>query len=147
MNATEAAHEWPDDGLAGVSGASIVSISCEAAEAFLATIGERGPDEAWVAFGALHDDGTMIGVAVLGASVTDDGRMMVGVAPDRRRMGVGTDLLKALSDEATRRKFGHLRLSYPESATTDSFLRSCGLVTASQVVNGTMTAVLFLPPR
>lgn len=146
MSTTEAATGGRREPVATTSGAQIVPISVEAAEAFLARVGERAPEEIWVALSAVQDQGPMIGVAVLGASLTDEGRVMVAVAPEWRRLKVGSDLINALVDEAKRRGLRHLRISYPTTATTaDAFLRSCGLMSARQTVNGTVTAVLFLP--
>jgi len=146
VTTTEAATGGGREHVATTSGAQIVPISLEAAEAFLDRVGERAPEEIWMAVSAVQDNGPVIGVAVLGASLTDEGRVMVAVAPEWRRLKVGSDLINALVDEARRRGVRHFRISYPATATTaDAFLRSCGLMSARQTVNGTVTAVLFLP--
>lgn len=130
------------------SGAKIVAVSTDAAEAFLGRVGVRGPEEIWVALAALQDTGAMIGIAVLGASAADDGRVMIAVAPERRRLRVGSDLLDALATEAEERGVESLRLSYPADAiAADALLRGSGLVTARTVVNGVVTSVLFLPSK
>lgn len=149
MTAAEAAPGGLDRRHLTTSGAKIVSVSTDAAEAFLGRVGVRGPEEIWVALAALQDTGAMIGVAVLGASSADDGRVMVAVAPERRRLRVGSDLLHALAAEAEARAVTHLRLSYPAdaAAAADALLRGSGLATARSLVNGVVTSVLFLPGR
>jgi GNAT superfamily N-acetyltransferase len=128
------------------SGARIGPVSSDAATAFLERLGERGLVETWAAFAASPDDGPMIGVAVLGASYFDDGRVMVAVAPAWRRLNVGRDLLDVLALEAGRRKLRKLRVSYPADAlVADAFVRACGLESIRQVAAGTRTAVLLLP--
>jgi GNAT superfamily N-acetyltransferase len=89
----------------------------------------------------------MIGVAALGASSADEGRVVVAVAPAWRRLHLGTDLLHALAAEAPRWNLGHLRISYPaDTVAADLFVGSCGLPAVRGVVNGVSTAVLFLAP-
>jgi ribosomal protein S18 acetylase RimI-like enzyme len=69
--------------------------------------------------------------------------VMVAVAPERRRLHIGSDLLDTLADEARRRGLNHLRVSYRADATlTDAFVHGCGLTASRRVVNGVVTAVL-----
>ena len=126
------------------SGAKIAPVSVEAAEAFLARVGERGPDEIWIALAALKDDESMIGIAVLGASVSDEGRAMVAISPEYRRLQIGTDLLHALGEDAHARGLRFMRIGYRADATTvDALVRSSGLMASREVANGLVTAVLF----
>lgn len=125
------------------SGARIVPVAPEVAEAFLERIGSRGPDEIWVAIAAMQDDATMVGVAVLGATPADLSRIMIAVTPERRRLHIGTDLLHVLLAEAARSDVHLLRISYPaRDAAADAFLQASGAVTGRQVLNDVVTLVL-----
>lgn len=131
---------------ATLSGAKITAIAADTAEAFLARIVVPAPEAIEVALGALQDDGTLIGVAVLGAVTAGRSSATVAVAPERRRMKIGSDLLHLLVAEATRRGVRRLRVSYRADApAADALIRSSGLVAARRVVTGTVTAVLLCP--
>jgi len=122
-----------------------VPVSSDAATAFLERLGERGLSETWVAFAARQDDGPIIGVAVLGASSADDGRVMVAVAPSVRRLNIGRELLHAVAIDAGRRQLTQLRVTYSTDAVlADAFVRSCGLESFRRTSNGRTTAVLLL---
>src|SRR5687768_8725843 len=99
--------------LATTSGARLAAVSSEVAEAFLARLGERGPDPIEVALGAHEDDGTLIGVAAFGAVRADHGSLIVAVVPERRRLRIGSDLLQALMADAARTGMHWFRVSYP----------------------------------
>lgn len=125
------------------SGAQIVSVTPAAAEAFLDRLGAPGPDEIWLALAAMQDDRTMVGVAVVGATPADMSRIMVAVAPERRRLHIGTDLLHALCAEALQSDIHLLRISYPlRDVAADAFLSASGLVAGRQVLNDVVTLVL-----
>lgn len=78
----------------------MASISPDAAETFLGRLDERSPDRVTCALGAFQDDGTLIGVAVLGAASSGRAWLSVAVAPDRRRLKIGSDLVHALAADA-----------------------------------------------
>lgn len=125
------------------SGVRIERVAPEVAADLLERLGRRGPDEIWVALAAMQGPTTVIGVAVLGATPADLSRIMVGVVPERRRLRVGTDLLRALLDEAVHSDCRLLRISYPlDDVAADRFLQASGLVTGRQVLNDTVTVVL-----
>ncbi|HZQ28164.1 MAG TPA: hypothetical protein VFA94_10745 [Acidimicrobiales bacterium] len=67
MPTTEATTEAADDRVATASGAKVRPIPPDTATTFLARVGEPAFGTITVAFGAHEDDGTLIGVAVLGA--------------------------------------------------------------------------------
>ena len=132
--------------LATTSGAKLAPISTDAAEAFLARVGQRGPETTEIALGALGDDMRLIGVAVLGAG--GDSRSSsatVAVTPERRRLQIGSDLLHALLGAAARRGVRRVSATYPVGATgAEALVRSVGLPTARRVVNGQVTAVILV---
>jgi len=125
------------------SGATLAAIPSEVAEAFLARLGEHGPDSIEMALGAHEDDGTLMGVAAFGAVRGDHGSLIVAVVPERRRLNIGSDLLHALVAEAARTGIRWFQVSYPaDAAAADALVRTCGLTAARRVDAGTITAVL-----
>ena len=147
MQPVVAAH---DSGMtaASTSGAGVSSISVEAAENLMAQADERLPGPIDVAFGAVEDDGRLIGVAVLcsAAFLTSVANATLVVSADRRRLNIGTDLMHRVVAEAGARRLSHLKISYPATAVAaDAFLGSLGLVTAKRVLAGTVTTVVAVP--
>ncbi len=137
-------HDGSDETLT-LAGTRIAPVPVEIATAFLDRLGERPPEEIWVALGARRDTDPLIGVAVLGASSADDGRVMIAVEPASRRLHVGRDLLRSLVSEAAGRGLRQLRICYPVDAVlADAFIDTCGLRHARQIVGGSVSAVLFL---
>ena len=129
--------------LATTSGARLAAISSEVAVAFLARLGERGPDPIELALGAHEDDGTLVGVAAFGAVRAAHGSLIVAVVPERRRLRIGSDLLQALMADAARTGMHWFKVSYPAGApAADALTRGCGFTTARRVDGGAITAVL-----
>ena len=128
------------------SGAKIVAISAEAAEAFLARVSEASPGIE-VALGALQDDGVLIGVAILGTAANRvQAPATVAVSPARRRLMVGSDLLHALLAEATARGVQRLHVTYPVGKPgAEGLIRSSGLVTARRIAHGVVAAIVLVP--
>jgi GNAT superfamily N-acetyltransferase len=125
------------------SGAKIATIPAETAEAFLARLGERAPDPIELALGAFEDELTLIGVAAYGAVKANHGSLIVAVAPERRRLGIGSDLLQTLLADAARTGVRWFLVSYPSDAVAaDALVRNCGLTTARRSVADCVTAVL-----
>ena len=128
---------------ATASGAKLAAIPSEVAEAFLARLGEHGPDSIELALGAHEDDGTLIGVAAFGAVRADHGSLIVAVVPERRRLKIGSDLL--LRARGRRGANGHPVVPGVLSRRRGRCrraARTCGLTTARRVDAGTVTAVL-----
>lgn len=120
----------------------------EAAPSFLDRFGARGLDETWVALAAYEDATKVVGLAVLGASSSDVGRFTVAVSPDRRRLGIGTVLLRALEVEACDRQLPGLRITFPsEEMGTEAFLVRTGVVRGRLTVNGMTSVVLGVGVR
>ena len=125
------------------SGAKVAPIDRDSARTFLARLGERGPEPIELALGAHEPEGTLIGVAAFGGVGVDHASLIVAVVPDRRRLGIASELLHALADEAARTGLRWFLVSYPASElAADALVRTCGLTTARRVVDGTVTAVL-----
>jgi GNAT superfamily N-acetyltransferase len=131
---------------ATASGAKLEAITTDAAKGFLARLSERGPDTIGIALGAFESDGALIGVAVLGEPSASSAPAVVAVAPERRRLKVGSDLLHALLAETARRGVRRVFVTYPaHSPSADALIRASGLVAARRVVNGLATVVLAVP--
>jgi GNAT superfamily N-acetyltransferase len=125
------------------SGAKVAPITADSAQAFLVRLGQRAPEFIELALGAHEPEGTLIGVAAFGDVGVDHASMIVAVVPDRRRLGVASELLYALADEAVLTGLRWFLVSYPVSElAADALVRTCGLTTARRVVDDTVTAVL-----
>ena len=130
---------------ATASGARIVPIPATRARAFFIRLDEPAQEGVDVAFGAMEDDGSLIGAAVLSSTV-NRGAAMVTVLPARRRLKVGSDLLHALLEQAAARGIDNLRCRPRRpSVATDGLLRSLGLVASRQVRERTITIVASVP--
>ena len=137
----------PGAARATTSGARIRPIHVDQADRFLRRIGVAAPDPLDFALGAHQDDATLIGVAALGITVKNRARAVVAVAPERRRLRVGTDLAHDLVTEAARLDIRNLWFRYPISAAADALVRSIGLIAARRVANGEVTATFLLTDR
>jgi GNAT superfamily N-acetyltransferase len=137
----------PEETPVTASGAHLAVIAPEVAAGFLARLGEVGPQAIEVALGALEDDGTLIGVAVLGPAIRQRAWATVAVTPARRRLKVGSDLLGALLRQPDIRGLRYLACSRPAvSAGTagPALVRSLGLITARRVHQGMATLVVVV---
>jgi len=82
------------------SGARIADIPPARAQMFLASLDEPVRRRIDLAIGAFQDDLQLIGVGVV-AITARRATTFVAVHPARRRLGVGSDLLHAILDDAT----------------------------------------------
>jgi GNAT superfamily N-acetyltransferase len=131
--------------LVTASGAHLRPVDPEVAAAFLARLGEAGPEPIETAVGAYEDNGTMIGVAVLGPSSRQRASLTVAVTPERRRLKVGSDLLGALLGRAGAEGLGYVACSHPVAVPAEGLARSMGLITARRVHQGVATVVVVVP--
>lgn len=128
------------------SGAKIEAVSPEAAEAFLARVEQRPPGDVDAALAALQDDGSMIGIAVLSLGLGGRVHGVVAVAPDRRRLQVGSDLLHALVIAAANRGHSRLHGSYRVGdRASDALVRSAGMGATVRMLHGIVTVMLSFP--
>jgi GNAT superfamily N-acetyltransferase len=133
------------------SGAHLRPIDAEVAAAFLVRLGEAGPGSIDTAVGAYEDNGTMIGVAVLGPSSRQRAWATVAVTRERRRLKVGSDLLGALLGRAAAQGLHYVASSHPVAALaeglapSEGLARSLGLITAHRVHQGMTTVVVVVP--
>jgi GNAT superfamily N-acetyltransferase len=133
--------------LTTTSGARIQPITVEVAQTFVQRLDQMDHlpavvDAAWGAF----TDATLIGVGMLAISRSLRGRVFVGVARDRRRLGVGTDLLELLVAEAVARDLTTLRCVHPASDPgAQRLVRALALTTARRVCGKTTVMVVILP--
>jgi GNAT superfamily N-acetyltransferase len=117
-----------------------------AAKSFLKRLDEMDhvPAVVEAAWGAFVDV-TLVGVSVLTLSRSLRGRAFVGVARDRRRLRVGTDLLELLLAEAEERDLTTMTCVHsavdPEALL---LVQSLGLTTACRVGNKTAVMVVTL---
>jgi len=125
------------------SGAKVAAIDAETAQAFLGRLGEHGPKSIELALGAHETEGTLIGVAAFGDVGVDHAALIVAVVPERRRLGIGSDLIYALADDAVLTGLRWFQVSYLASdVAADALVRTCGLTSARRVVADTVAAVL-----
>ena len=129
-----------------MSGVRIEPITVYAAKTFLKRIDQMDHipavvDAAWGAFA----DATLIGVGVLALSRSLKARAFVGVARDRRRLGVGTDLLELLVAESEARDLTTLTCVHSASDPgAQHLVESLGLTTACHVYDKTAVMVVTL---
>lgn len=115
-----------------------------AAEAFIVGLGEPLPDSIDLAI-ATYDNGTMIGAAVLGPTVSGTAVAVIVVDTGWRRLGIGRSLMHDLVAAATSRGTERLRITYPARSTAaDALVRSSGLIFARRTSGGVATAILLL---
>jgi GNAT superfamily N-acetyltransferase len=132
--------------LTTTSGARIEPVTVDAAQSFLRRLDEMDHlpavvDAAWGAFA----DTILIGVGVLALSRSLKGRAFVGVARDRRRLGVGTDLLELLVTEAVERDLKTLTCVHSAfDPGPQRLVRSLRLTMARHVCDRTAAMVVIL---
>jgi GNAT superfamily N-acetyltransferase len=148
VDSRQATVELPTEGTpVTTSGAHLAAIETEVAVTFLARLGGVSPEPIEIALGALEDDGTLIGVAVLGPTIRQREWATVAVTPARRRLKVGSDLLGTLLRHAGTRGLRYLaccqRAGAAETAST-ALLRSMGLISARRVCQGAATLLVVV---
>jgi GNAT superfamily N-acetyltransferase len=97
-------------------------------------------------WGAFEHSEALIGAAWLVASPSSTGRGRVAVVPERRGLGVGSDLLQILVDEARTR--GITALAYEHTASDPGpsrLISSLGLKAAHRVHEGRARTIVFVP--
>jgi GNAT superfamily N-acetyltransferase len=131
-----------------LSGARIQPARPENVAGYLVRLGAVSDYSAHArAWEALESDGCKIGVAVLDQVTAICARAFVGVSPERRRLGIGTDLLSLLLDEAA--ALGSALLLGTHCAQTQAPRRlvgSMGLMAEWRVHQGLATIAISVPP-
>jgi len=128
------------------SGATLAPVPVATARTFLLRLHLIPPDECAEGVGAFQDRDTLIGVAVLGRAEGGGAPALIAVAPDRRALGVGTDLLHALVDVAAARGTRRLLATYLASnGAADALTSAAGLTAGRRRGSGEVSVVLFVP--
>lgn len=134
----------PERGYANAtrSGARIEPVQVELAQSLLERFGSRlGAVE--VALGATVDGDELIGVAAFGTSEHGGAAAVVAVVPDRRRVGVGSDLLDALVAAASSHRIPFLTVRYDKAnVAADGFTRASDQVVAYRTLDGVVTVAV-----
>jgi len=131
------------------SGAKIASISPGLAGAFLerhrvAGFPAAGNCQAW---GAFDDSPSLIAVGALGAIAPPRGWAWIAVAPERRRLRVGSELMALLASAAAARGLRYLSCQHRSNDPAfDDFVRSLGRTVGRRVNDGTAKVVIILAP-
>lgn len=131
-----------------LAGARVVRIPSGRASMFVAHL----PDAAWtgvidLAVGALTDGGELVGVGVLSPSHADWAQALVAVAPARRRLGLGADLLLVLVEAAAHRGLCGIASALEAHATpAEQLCRTLGLEVRT-VRSPENTGVIEIPIR
>jgi GNAT superfamily N-acetyltransferase len=130
-------------------GAKIEVISIDTARIFLERFGEPSAiagttSSAW---GVFEDATPLIGVAVLAISGSStNGQACLAVVPARRRLGVGSDLLHLLVEEAGMRGLRTLVGVYPAADPAPQGLaRALSLTVARRIHDKSARIVIILP--
>jgi GNAT superfamily N-acetyltransferase len=134
--------------VATMSGARIKPISSAVARAFLERLGETGGTTALLqrAWGAFEVGTALIGVGAFAAATPTRVHAHIAVAPERRRLHIGSDLLARLVDEAVAWGLTTLACTHPaESATPLWLVRSLRLTAARRVRHQVATMAIFVP--
>ena len=84
------------NGFHTLSGAHIHPVSERDVRDFLARLSTPLLQSVPVALGAFEDDGTLVGVLAITGPEAGVGTVHIVVAPERRQLGIGTDLVQAL---------------------------------------------------
>lgn len=130
-------------------GAKIEVISIDTARIFLDRLGHPSAitGTACSAWGVFQDATPLIGVAVLSISGSStNGQACLAVVPACRRLGVGSDLLHLLVDEAGMRGLRTLVGVYPAADLAPQGLaRALGLTVARRIHDKSARIVILLP--
>jgi GNAT superfamily N-acetyltransferase len=130
------------------SGAQLRSVRAAEGVEFLRRFGLGGDlaqtrTDAWAAF---EDRVTLIGACLLTRISKTAFRAQVAVAPERRRLGIGGELLGIMIREAAAAKARLLTGSSSASAVeARRLVESLGLVSARRVHGGRADIVIFVP--
>ncbi len=99
-----------------------------------------------VAWGAFEDGTTLIGAAAVARVAVATFRAQIGVAPERRRLGIGTELLDVAIREASAGGGRRLIGSYPTCALEPrALIKAQPLSIARRLRHGQAEVVLFIP--
>ena len=132
------------------SGARLKSIRSVAALTFFDRFGApvRGVPRRVEAWGAFEDGTTLIGAAALARVSGTTFWAQVAVAPERRRLGIGGELLDIAIREASEGGGRRLIGSYPACAIEPrALVESQPLSAARRVRQGQAEVVLFMPEQ
>jgi GNAT superfamily N-acetyltransferase len=131
-----------------LSGARIEPIRFSAARTFL----QRLDGNAWnipttgAAWGAFEHSEALIGVGVIATSRSSKARAFVVVAPERRRLGVGGELLQILVAHAQAMSLKTLACAHwADDPAPHQLVRSLALTAARRVRDKTTVMVLIVP--
>jgi GNAT superfamily N-acetyltransferase len=131
-----------------MSGARITSLRpLVAMEFFTRVIGAADPAlEGGEAWGAFEDRTELIAACALAHVSKSTCRLQIAVLAERRRLGVGAELLHIAMAEASRHGASMLRGSHPAGATDAQVLiASLNVTCARRVQVGQVEAVIFIP--
>ena len=140
-------HHGGVDSFMTASGARIETLSLDLAQAFLDRHGltDYRPGPFDLAWGAFEDAGRLIGAGVLAKVTTPRGRIWIAVAPERRRLGVGSELASLIVTAAQGRGLRYLTCRYRASDAAPHHLAgSLGLPLARRVDQEGMWMVIVL---
>ena len=87
----------------------------------------------------------MVGIGILGAVHGPRSWAWIGVAPERRRLGVGSELLGAVVATASGERLSYLACRHPAGeAAPERLARALGLSVARRVADGMAETVAVL---
>ena len=121
--------------------------SLDSARAFLDRYGPGGhqPDDGDRAWGAFEGTGPMVGIGILGAVRGPRSWAWIAVTPERRRLGVGCELLGAMVAAASGEGLWYLTYRHPAGeAAPERLARALGLAVARRVADGMVETVAVL---
>ena len=99
-------------------------------------------DRIW---GAFEGTGPMVGIGILGVVRGTRSWAWIGVAPERRRLGVGSELLGVIVATATGEGLSYLTCRHPAGeAAPERLARALGLTVARRVADGMVETVAVL---
>jgi GNAT superfamily N-acetyltransferase len=126
-----------------------MTVSPDLAEAFVNRYGlaDYQPLANDLAWGAFEDAHQLIGVAVL-SKLLRRGRIWFVVTPERRRLGVGSELVAVVTTTAQELGLQYLAFRYrANDAAPQQLVRSLGRPLGRTNDAGIVNTVIVLPPR
>jgi GNAT superfamily N-acetyltransferase len=105
----------------------------------------RRQDPGEFGVGAYHD-GELVGLLVCEADEVGNGHLNVFVKPEWRNVGVGTAMVRHMTDWAGGQGLKYLTLSFAvENEAASRMLAATGLVVARRIREGVEKAAVFVP--
>ncbi len=117
------------------------------ARTFLDRYGPSGyqPDDGDRAWGAFEGAGPLVGIGILGAVIVPRGQAWIAVTPERRRLGVGSDLLGSIVAAAQAEGLRYLTWRHRAGEVApDRLAKSLGLLLGRRVAGGVAETVAVL---